>query len=151
MHPIGGVYVLWNHPDVKQVCAVTTVSQRLQQERRIGGTLFVTGSPNVISYSSTFFWLKEQFDISKDESSGFLSDLLPNYTSNESQRVLFVIDQFDHLLSHPTTKSFLVSLAEDSVRTKRFNVIVCVTSATAYQNIIKWNGGAKINACARKY
>ncbi len=142
MNVIGGVYVIQG---TKNIDTVLYVSEQLRQKNKISGVLLVTGE-NINHYQSPFIYLKEELSISNDESSRFMSELVPI----NSKRCILVIDKFDYLLDHVATKSFLVSLAEDSVLTKLYNVIVCIDSVDGYNDMLTWNNGGKINKCVYK-
>ncbi len=127
LFPLCGVHVLCGSG-----CSILNVARRLQKEERIAGILLATCKSR---NENPFSWLKGVFQISDEEKSRFMSDLL-----DKSGGVVLVLDQF-HLSMH---ESFLVSLAEDSVMTKKYTVIACVENQFAFEKILGWNGRSKI-------
>ncbi len=130
LSPLCGVHVLCGSGGIN---SIQIVAQRLQKENKIAGVLLTTCTSR---NENPFSWLKGVFQISYEEKSRFMSDLL-----DKSGGVVLVLDQF-HLSMH---ESFLVSLAEDSVMTKKYTVIACVADPLACEKILGWNGRSKIS------
>ena len=134
-----GVHVLWGPMGLGKSCTVRKIAKELQEKKELDGVLFATGDSTVMSYSTPFHWLKACWRISKDEPSRFLHSLF-----GSKEKILVVLDQFDHVMQHTQRKSFLVSLAENSKMRKNFKVFVCVANAASYREILTWNNGSKI-------
>lgn len=104
-------------------------------------------SKDVVADKPSPAWFRLSAGLPTD---GKLSDMLPPRKEefSKSQTVppptSFVIDQFDHLMADSRTKNLLISLAEQSMRTKQFNMLICVTSWKNAEEILSWNGGEKI-------
>lgn len=142
LHPDCGVHVLWGPSNLGKSCSTRHVARLLQAKKEVTGVLFVKGESTVTTYGSPMFWLKECMGISKDDRTKFISEFV-----EEDDRLLVVIDQFDHIMTHALRQSFLESLAENSKEKKNFVVLVCVSGFANYEEIISWNGRSKIRPC----
>lgn len=85
---------------------------------------------------------------------GFPPDIAPRFhTLSEIMHdktdlpIVIVFDQFDHLMAQELdhAKSFVVSLAEDSLQSKKYTVLLNVTEPKFAREILNWNGGQKIS------
>lgn len=138
-----GVHVVWGEQKSVTTSSVLSVVKRLQFNNKFSGVLIVSGNEAATdARKSLFSWLKARFDLPPDGRSVFLSELI-----DSGDKVLLVLDKFDYLMTHPNCKSFLTSLAEDSVKTKRFTVLAVVTKEAFYKEILTWNDGQKIRRC----
>ena len=89
--------------------------------------------------------LKSSLEISPLESSTNLNALLPPAPLDVHRPVVLLIDQFDHARCDDDMKSFLISLAEESVLTKRYTVLLCTGSLAKSRSIHDWNGKTKLH------
>lgn len=79
------------------------------------------------------FWILERF----------INQIIPN-------RTILVLDHIHHLMNHPKMKSFIVRVAENSVFTKTYNVIILASSMSTLGTITSWNSSIKIRKATTK-
>ena len=60
-----------------------------------------------------------------------------------------IIDHFEDLLNVPDARPLIVGLTRESRETKRFNILVAVSSALTAREILFWNGNSKIRLATR--
>jgi hypothetical protein len=142
-----GVHILWSPPKIGKTLTVIHISEKLRKSGDIGGILNVTGDSVAVNYQEClFYWLTSRLGVPTNHF-GYLSEIVP---LNMNKPLLLIIDQFDYLMAHPFCEEFLTSLAEDSLKTKLYTVLVVITSEVHYDNILSWNRGQKIRTCISK-
>lgn len=67
-----------------------------------------------------------------------------HYLSETAAPVIIYFPNLDQLQVHDELSDFIVSLAEDSLRTKRYVVVVSVTDPEFLDEVLRWNGREKI-------
>lgn len=137
-----GVHVFY-HPSRFSARSIYLESlNNLMESEKINGALIATVRKNeLVRFSNPWYWFKAQF-VSENESSSNLSNLL-----RDDDRVAVVIDGLEEgvdVYDPKLLESFVVSLAENSVLTKRYTVLLCLNTEKFYRETIMWNGGAKI-------
>lgn len=130
LFPISGVFVVFGKT---KRYTILNAAKELYKENKIERILFMTGQKEV----NPFHCLKESIGVSTSNQNKFLSSILPD---NKKRFVLF-IDKFDNIMN----ESFLTSLAEDCVKTKKYTVIACLEDYKNYSKVCKWNNGSKIH------
>lgn len=136
-----GVYVIY-HPNRAVARSIyLDALKNLRIEKKITGSLIayanVTKDADLMSID-LLGWLKSNF-ISPAEKSTKISNLL-----GQNDRIALVIDNIDIFRNHPRIESFIVGMAEESVLTKKFTVLLNISTPKFYNRILTWNGGCKI-------
>lgn len=77
-----------------------------------------------------------------------ISDYLTSVAKDGERPIVLVIDQFDHIMrnnEHNSVYSLVTGLAEDSVQTMKYVVVIGVSDPSHAATILRWNGGSKIH------
>lgn len=139
-NPLCGVHILYHPSTILLRSIYLDCLNNLRNEMRITGALIATSrNSEIMNYTNLTKWFKNQINISEAEKSGHISDLL-----EPGDRVAIVIDGIDNAENHPGVESFICGLAEDSLRTKRYTVLLCMNNTKFYKHALTFNGGAKI-------
>lgn len=69
---------------------------------------------------------------------------------NEDQHVVFVLDAFDEAMTHfrrDALHSWVVALAQQSLHSRNFTVVLAVANVVHAETILGWNNNEKIQLC----
>lgn len=85
---------------------------------------------------------------------GIKSEILfSHYLEYQKDKIVLFLDNIDHLYKIIDDKklleSFIVSLAEDSILTKKYTCLITTNSTNNYREMLEYNGGCKIKECSR--
>jgi len=142
-----GVKVIWTPSGYGKSTYIREVCKKMQEDGdKISGAIITNATHTLRSHPSLTGWLSDRMGAPGVLNAPWfnsISDLLPVETSHKP--VALVIDQFDHLKDIKDAQSFVISLAEDSLRTKKFVTLLALTDASYASQILRWNGGQKIS------
>ena len=146
LDPLCGIKVLWTPSGYGKSTYVRAVCSELQKQKKITGVI-VLDAEGVKPSPTLTAWLASKIGAPKAHLTSWfnhISDLLPDRF--DEKPVLIVIDQFDHLHYANKVQSFVVSMAENSVLTKKYVVLLVVSNPDFASQILSWNGGEKIHS-----
>jgi hypothetical protein len=136
LYPDAGVHVLYL-PKNEQSNPVRNAIRCLQRENKISGALELCPTYFVKDHHNSFCgWFNNQFQIQVPQMD--VNKLFPIL----NRPVTLFFDEFE-TIKNSEWQRMLVGLAEDSVLTKKFNVLVVTSDKKMYDEMLKLNGGKK--------
>lgn len=128
-----GVQVLWGPPSVGK----STITQKVALDLKGTRPLLYTLGSNQIAPFGAYSWLKSLLDIDRHE--GSISTVLARPLTRPPCLILDQMDYFLPSLGDHEAEKFIVSLAEESVNLKRFNVLLILTCPRLARIVLNWD------------
>ena len=143
--PSYGVHILCAPVGAGKTTTTLRALQSLQDSRKISGAIHISWRHVIDSglIDKPLKALKSAMEIHPNEPSLGLNPLFPKPLHCTHCPAVIFIEQFDHSLLTDNLKSFLVSLAEESVFEKRYTVIICTSSPAKALTLHGLNGKTK--------
>lgn len=143
LNPLCALHCLYAPPGFGKSRAITTTATELVNRGHLSGAVVLCADNNVRERNLNN-WLKLRLGLQSSTLS--LPELLPANDGPDHRPFLIVLDQFDQAVANPYLTGFIESLATDSVRAKNFVVLVAVSNVDLYNQILRMNGGQKIQS-----
>ena len=137
----GGVKIIWAPSGAGKTTTVRRVLKNLQAANKIRGAIVIK-PPDSYVIPSTWFRssLRDMFG-NLLNSNERLSEVLPKF---DGRPFVFVLDQIDNAPMDEDMRVFMKTLAEDSVLTKTYAVLVLCSDAFNAKTMWEWNAQEKI-------
>lgn len=133
-HPLCGVHVLYGPAGTGKTVALRRACKIAERRGLVTDTSHIhcNSVPGCITFAK---WCSQHWT---SLHTGTVSDTLLSM-----ERLALVLDNFEHMKTHPKQIDFIDSLANDSTHTKRFTVIVCTNDKAQAQQLVN-TGSYKI-------
>jgi hypothetical protein len=141
-HRLCGLLVFWAPYSSGKTFALKSLTRSLRSEGKY--IIYLDGKNFKWQSNPLFAWLRVAVGLTPN-AKGF-EEYLPYQNGNITT---IIVDHFEDLMKVPDTGPLFVGLARVSRKTKRFNILVAVSSAANAKDIILWNGHSKIRLACR--
>lgn len=150
LDPNCGVKVLWAPEGSGKTTHVRLITNKLIQNNKLEGAIIIKATETDFTplawFSSSIKDLFYPVPIVLDASS--INDLLENINSPQGilspKRILIVIDQLENIRRTDKLNRLIKSLAEESVLSKKFTVLVITKDPAYARGLLELNGRTKI-------
>lgn len=139
----GGVRVLYAPPKTGKTSAIRHTILEFQQSKQRGAVIIDDWVPGYNEEKGFLLMLKQRLGASQANQWTSINDIFKPL----QKKTILVLDQFDQVYNNtPKLESLIVGLAEQSVLSKKFVVILSVREQIIYETILSWNEGQKITS-----
>lgn len=111
--PLCGVRILCAPEGTGKSAFMISVANEMLEQKQISGAYYIANYTDAFEHKTLHNWLLSKFEITPRPNFASFCSLLPDKSAKISKPYLLILDQFEDVLRHEDSLTFIKSLAQD--------------------------------------